>query len=453
MEGSKDGDFTADLLAGAADSEDSAEAIDPPGSTTSSSGNITGLKRSKVEGGSGVKLEQEDMGGKYCIHYNILCTILKQNYYYTNYYNYYDVILDLACEIASEIRRKEREERSKAGHSKGSAQSESSDEEDETGEGEDGAAVVEIEEPDQLALLYMSMAKEMNKLRGSGSSGSSSGGSLAQPLQLQDSAPVAAVQSVAKYSGSNSAAISLLSPVGTMKAETMQVGREGIAQSLLGVGYTGSLGSGEVEVIDLFAEEESEGVGVASTAALKNSAAFFVDEQCCTTGTATVGDTAIGTGTAPVEEEGTEYGAASYLAEDETEATATAVTSSHNNTSETSNPSILHTTTVPSTLINNNSSSSSSSFVLNETEFFPEEDNNNFSSKEILAAKAQKAWNSSAFLPTQRNNKPVMKFKPTLKRPERNNSTESLTKVAENISNITVSSITTTENENFIQEK
>ena len=46
-----------------------------------------------------------------------------------------------------------------------------------------------------------------------------------------------------------------------------------------------------------------------------------------------------------------------------------------------------------------------------------------------------------------------MKFKPTLKRPERNNSTESLTKVAENISNITVSSITTTENENSIQEK
>ena len=450
MEGSKDGDFTADLLAGAADSEDSAEAIDPPGSTTSSSGNITGLKRSKVEGGSGVKLEQEDMGGKYCIRYNILCTILKQSYYYTNYYNYYDLILDLACEIASEIRRKEREERSKTGHSKGSAQSESSDEEDEAGEGEDGAAVVEIEEPDQLALLYMSMAKEMNKLRGS----SSSGGSLAQPLQLQDSAPVAAVQSIAKYSGSTSSAISLLSPTAAVKTETMQVGREGIAQSLLGVGYTGSLGSGEVEVIDLFAEEESEGVGLALTAGCNNSAAFFVDEQCTTGNTA---DTAIGTATATAEEEGTEYGAASYLAEEETEATATAVTSSHNNTSETSNPSILPTTTtttVPSTLINNsNSSSSSSSFVLNETEFFPEEDSNNFSSKEILAAKAQKAWNSSAFLPIQRNNKPVMKFKPTLKRPERNNSTESLTNVAENISNITVSSITTTENENSIQEK
>ena len=447
MEGSKDGDFTADLLAGAADSEDSAEAIDPSGSsTTSSSGNITGLKRSKVEGGSGVKLEQEDMGGKYCIRYNILCTILKQSYYYTNYYNYYDLILDLACEIASEIRRKEREERSKTGHSKGSAQSESSDEEDETGEGEDGAAVVEIEEPDQLALLYMSMAKEMNKLRGS----SSSGGSLAQPLQLQDSAPVAAVQSIAKYSGSTSSAISLLSPTAAVKTETMQVGREGIAQSLLGVGYTGSLGSGEVEVIDLFAEEESEGVGVTSTAGCKNSAAFFVDEQCTTGNTA---DTC----TATAEEDGTEYGAASYLAEEETAATAAAVTSSHNNTSEISNPSILPTTTtttVPSTLINNsNSSSSSSSFVLNETEFFPEEDSNNCSSKEILAAKAQKAWNSSAFLPTQRNNKPVMKFKPTLKRPERNNSTESLTKVAENISNITVSSITTTENENSIQEK
>lgn len=326
------------------------------------------------------------------------------------------VVSELAQEIAAELRASAR-----SAH-KGS--SESSDAEDSTDEGggADDDAVVPIEEPDPLALLYMSMVRSKSRGNGLGG-GSASGGSSSG--RLSDATSGQGVKN-----GGAPVVVSLMSD------ETATSGN-----AVAAVGQSIPYVAGQV--IDLFGEEdqefiprqvdseeavkteyEVEGVGTDMGVDMSERDTGYVDGAH-----RSVADTAEGFYEAdelpPTELEGGD--------KPDQQQQPASVFDFDSWVSAPAPPPPPLSSSVLSNIVQDEDATSGSQYSHGHSH------SHSGPSKQQLKAMAQRAWSSAVPTQTPKNNKFAGKFAPTLKKVDRNDSSSSLGGMAQRIEEIVVS--------------
>lgn len=323
--------------------------------------------------------------------------------------------VDVAKEIADELRNAAREERKSAG--KGSSSSgkggklDKDSEEDssgaEDGEEEDDGAVVAIEEPDQLALLYMNMARAKVKAPSRLSTavagqpgvlaGAAASSMSAAPVPVSLLSPDVKVERTGVCAGAydeDGDVVTLLSAEEEAAWRSTQLSKSLSQPSGTQVSSSSSRGSGS-QIIDLM-------------------------EDYCLGEAAGQGEDAYSrdVGLERAQDDG-DLSAALYLA-DEERGGGDALGDAEQDTCQF--PDSTEEPPGGSTEEELRSRAVvSSNIVQDEGDFYSEQTH-----KGTLEALAQKAWSSAAPTQTPKNNKAGFKFAPSLKKSDRNDSTGSL---------------------------